>query len=173
MGFAASLFNSIKMAVGWDGKEINLFQWKGIHLNLPGTKDYDPCVTWISKRQEDGRIACNVFTFVNNERVFGPDEGLTWQASHALASKQSYLGIQDAARKARPCIQTTGAWAGAIVHILNDLGVYVLTSKENWAKMREILASGQPGCWKLHQGYLTRSCSLTRVSWFMSLGLTQ
>ena len=155
MGFAASPYNSIKMAliaeeickgnrfetgVGWDGKEINPFQWKGVHLNLPGTKDYDPCVTWISKRREDGRIACDVFTFVDDERVVGPDEELTWQASHALASKQSYLGIQDAARKARPCSQTTGAWAGSIVHVLDGLGVCVLTSKEKWAKMKGILA---------------------------------
>ncbi len=94
MGFAASPYNSIKMAliaeeickgnrfetgVGWDGKEINPFQWKGVHLNLPGTKDYDPCVTWISKRREDGRIAYDVFTFVDDERVVGPDEDLTWQ----------------------------------------------------------------------------------------------
>ena len=138
MGFAASPYNSIKMAliaeeickgnrfetgVGWDGKEINPFQWKGVHLNLPGTKDYDPCVTWISKRREDGRIACDVFTFVDDERVVGPDEDLTWQASHTLASKQSYLGIQNAARKARPCSQTTGAWTGSIVHV--RLGVWM------------------------------------------------
>ncbi len=65
MGFVASPHNSIKIAmvaeeickgncfetgVGWGGKEINPFQWKGIHLNLPGTKDYNPCITWISKR---------------------------------------------------------------------------------------------------------------------------
>ena len=65
MGFAASPYNSIKMAlvaeeickgdrfetgVGWDGKELNPFQWKRIQLNLPGTKGYDPCVTWIFKR---------------------------------------------------------------------------------------------------------------------------
>ncbi len=71
MGFVASPYNSIKMAlvaeeickgnpfktgVGWDGKEINPFQWKGVHLNLPRMKDYDPCVTWISKRRKDGRI---------------------------------------------------------------------------------------------------------------------
>jgi hypothetical protein len=46
---------------------------------------------------------------------------------HVLAPKQSYLGIQDAARKAHPCSQTTGAWAGAIAHIHNE-------------KIREILA---------------------------------
>jgi hypothetical protein len=94
---------------------------------------------WISKRREDGQLACDVFTFVDDERVVGPTEELTWQASLALTSKQSYLGIQDAARKAQPCSQTTGAWAGAIVHVLNELGVCVLTSKEKWLKMQGIL----------------------------------
>jgi ligand-binding SRPBCC domain-containing protein len=71
--------------------------------------------------REDGQMVCNVLTFVDDERVVGPTEELTWQASHVLASKQSYLGIQDAARKARPCSQTTGAWAGAIVHVVEQL----------------------------------------------------
>ena len=35
----------------------------------------------------------------DDEHMTGPDEELTWQASHALALKQSYLGIQDAGRK--------------------------------------------------------------------------
>jgi hypothetical protein len=117
----------------------NPFQWEWTGLNLPGTKEYDPCVSWISKRKIDGQMVCNVFTFVNNERVVGPTKELTWQASHMLASKQSYLGIQEAARKARPCTQMTGAWAGAIVHVLDKLGVYVLTSREKWTKMRGIL----------------------------------
>jgi hypothetical protein len=154
MGFAASPYNSIKMAlvaeeickgnrheegVGIDGKEFNPFQWRRVRLNLPGSKEYDPCNSWISKLRSDGRVACDLFTFVDDERVTGPDEELTWQASHALASKQSYLGIQDAGRKARPSSQTPGAWAGAIVHVLLSLGVCVLTSAEKWDKMKGIL----------------------------------
>ena len=154
MGFAASPYNSIKMAlvaeeickgdrfesgVGCDGKGLNPFQWDVITLNLPGTKDYDPRYSWIVKRRKDGQTACDLFTFVDDERVVGPSEELTWQASHMLASKQSYLGIQDAARKARPCSQTAGAWAGAIVHVVDQLGVCVLTSKEKWSKMWWIL----------------------------------
>ncbi len=50
----------------------------------------------------DGRVVCNAFTFVDDKHVTSPDEKLTWQANYALASKQSYLGIQDAGRKARP-----------------------------------------------------------------------
>jgi len=125
--------------VGVDEKELNSFQWNHIRLNLPATEGYDPCTTWISKRREDGRIACDVFTFVDDEHIVGPDEELAWQASHIFASKQSYLGLQDAGRKAHPCSKTCGAWAGGIVHILKNLCICVLTSKEKWLKMRAIL----------------------------------
>jgi len=149
MGFAASPYNSIKMAlvaeeickgdrfetgVGCDGKELNPFQWDVITLNLPGTKDYDPRYSWIVKRRKDGQTACDLFTFVDDERVVGPSEELTWQASHVLASKQSYLGIQDAARKARPCSQTAGCWASAIVHVVDQLGVCVFDLQRKMVK---------------------------------------
>ena len=103
MGFAALPYNSIKMAlvaeeickgnrheegVGIDGKELNPFQWRRVWLNLPGSKEYDPCKSWISKLRSDGRVACDLFTFVDDERVTGPDEELTWQTSHSLASKR-------------------------------------------------------------------------------------
>jgi len=157
MGFAAlPCYNSIKMALvaeeickgnrhkegaGIDGKELNPFQWKRIWLNLPGSKEYDPCKSWISTLRSDGRVVCDLFTIVDDERMTGPDKELTWQASHVLASKQSYLGIQDAGRKARPSSQIPGAWAGAIVHILAlaPLGVCVLTSAKKWDKMKGIL----------------------------------
>ncbi len=124
MGFAASPYNnSIKMALvaeevcrgdrheagtGTDGRELNPFQWASIQLNLPGSEGY-ACKSRVSKMRADGRIACDLFTFVDDEWVTGPDEDLTWQASHALASKQSYLGIQGAARKAQPSSKTPGA----------------------------------------------------------------
>jgi hypothetical protein len=154
MEFATSPYNSIKMVLiakeicrgnrhkerlGSDGKELNPFQWARIRLNLPGTKGYDPGKSWISKMRSDGRVACDVFSFVDDERVTGPTKELTWQASHVLASKQSSLGIQDAGRKARPCSKTPGAWAGAIVHVLALLGVCVLTSAKKWTKMKNIL----------------------------------
>jgi hypothetical protein len=76
---------------------------------------------------------------MDDERVNRPDKDLTWQASHTLAAKQSYLGLQDTSRKTRPSSQQPSAWAGAIVHILALLGVCVLTSVEKWAKMKVIL----------------------------------
>ncbi len=90
--------------------------------------------------RSDGRVACDILSFVDDERVGGLDEDLTWQASHKLASTQSYLGMQDATKKARLCSQQPGAWAGAIVHVLPDLGVCVLTSVEKWLKLKGILS---------------------------------
>ena len=154
MGFAPSPYNSVKMAlvaeevskgdchqsnVGCGGRELNPFQWETVKLNLPGSRDYNPCDSWITKQRKDGRIACDVFTFVDDKRVTGPDAELTWQASHTLASTQSNLGIQDAGRKARPCSQTPGAWAGSVVHIAPELGVCVLISIEKWTRMKGIL----------------------------------
>jgi hypothetical protein len=122
-----------------DGQELNPFQWDSVRLNLPGCKEYDPGIVWCSKRWKDGRTACDAFTFMDDERVTGPEEDLTWQASHALASMQAYFGLQDAGRKVRPCSKSPGAWAGAVVHISPDLGVCVLTSRDKWAKMKGIL----------------------------------
>ena len=154
MGFAASPYCSVKMALvveevcrgdrheegmGSDGKELNPFQWRYVRLNLPGTNDYDPCTSWISKIRGDGRVACDILSFVDDERVVGPDGDLTWQASHKLTSTQSYLGMQDAGRKARLCSKQPGAWAGAIVHIVDALGVCVLTLVKKWLKLRAIL----------------------------------
>jgi hypothetical protein len=154
MGFAASPYNSMKKALvvkeicrgdrheerlGLDGKELNPFQWMQINLNLPGTREYNPCMSWISKMRSDGHVACDIFAFVDDERVTGPDKELTWQATHALTNKQSYLRIQDAGRKARPCSKQPGAWAGAIIHVLALLGLCVLTSAEKWTKLRTIL----------------------------------
>ena len=154
MGFAPSPYNCIKTALiveeivkgdrwqtgfGSDGRELNPFQWQSVRWNLPGSHDYDPAMSWLAKLRLDGRVACNAYTFVDDERVTGPDKELTWQASHVLASRQAYVGLQDAARKVRPCSQSPGAWAGSVVHISPELGVCVLTSRDKWSKMKRIL----------------------------------
>ena len=165
MGFAASPNNSCLMAlvieeiikgdrtetaVGYDGKELNPFQWFKVQLNLPGTEGYNPTKTWICKMREDGLFACEMLTFVDDERFAGPTEELTWQAGHRAAAIQAYLGVQDAARKVRLCSQTPGAWAGTVVHIFPQLGVCTLTSEEKWIKLKvmlkkwhEVLSSGE------------------------------
>ena len=93
MGFVASPYNSLKMALvtkevskentclngtGANGKKINPLQWYLIHLNLPGMVGYDPMFTWVAKLQLDVCIACGLFTFVDDERLIGPTEQVSW-----------------------------------------------------------------------------------------------
>lgn len=79
MGFAPSPYNSIKMALvaeevirGDKSDPLNPFHWKTIRLNLPGSESYDPTISWICKVRGDGLFACELFTFVDDERVTGP-----------------------------------------------------------------------------------------------------
>lgn len=147
MGFKPSPYNTIKTALvveevvrGDRFCEKNPYQWDYVRLNLPGSADYDPRLSWISKMRKDGLIACDLFTFVDDERPTGATEELCWQAGHRLGYIQTYLGVQDSARKVRPCSQKCGSWAGAVVHIIPNLGVCVLTSDEKWKRMKDILS---------------------------------
>ena len=137
MGFKSSPYNSIKMAlvaeeviIGDRHDAANPFQWSRVRLNLPGSRDYDPSVSWISKIRADDMMACVLFTFVDDERIVGATKELAWQASHRRMQIQSYIGIQDAARKVGLCLQQPRAWAGAVVHAVPGEGVFVLTSEE-------------------------------------------
>jgi hypothetical protein len=147
MGFKSSPYNSIKMTLvagevvlGDRRDPTNPFQWNRVQLNIPGTLKYDPSKSWIIKIRQDGKIASVLFTFVDDERIVGATRELAWQASSRLAKIQAYLGIQDAARKVGVCLQQPRAWAGAVVHVISDDGVYVLTSEEKWAKLKDIIA---------------------------------
>ena len=173
MGFSGSPYGAVKLGLVVEevcrgnrhitgekgGRELNPFQWREIRLNLPGSDGYDPRMSWVSKLRADGMVACDLATFMDDERVSGPTAELTWQASHVLASRQSYLGVQDAARKVRPCSQTPGAWAGSVVHVVPELGVCALLSQANWDKSG--LAALRPNL----LGRQVMSWPLARVTW--------
>jgi hypothetical protein len=119
---------------------MNAFQWKSIRLNLPGTKDYQPSAAWISKRRADGSLASDYVCFVDDKRVAGQGRARVIEAGHAISTRESWLGIQDALRKLR-CwggSPRPGAWAGASVCIEEDAGVVVLTSIDKWIRMKNI-----------------------------------
>lgn len=51
----------------------NAFRWDVVRLNLPGSKDYDPAMPWVSKvRLDDGHVACDLFIYVDDGRVCAP-----------------------------------------------------------------------------------------------------
>jgi hypothetical protein len=118
----------------------NIFRWDEVSFNLPGSAGYRPDKPWVRKvRLDDGKIACDVFIYVDDLRPVGPTEKDCWLASRRVGSLLNWLGLQDAARKRRPPMKEPGAWSGGIVHTCSDQ-VEVLVSKERWVKANDMLS---------------------------------
>ena len=116
----------------------NPFHYHEVRLNLPGSKSYCPGQPWFSLRRYDNELSSILAIYVDDERVQAPSYELAVLAARQVASRESYLGVQDAARKRRPPSQQAGAWAGSIIHTNNE-EVGVLVSNERWTKAREII----------------------------------
>jgi hypothetical protein len=119
-----------------DGK--NVFEWVRIRLNLPGDRNYDPSLPWVSKVKADGRIAADLFTFVDDLRPTGPGRRDCWRAARRAASILNSLGIQDAPQKRRDSSPKPGAWSGSVIVVIPE-GVCVLASKDKWQKAKALL----------------------------------
>jgi hypothetical protein len=117
----------------------NVFRWDEIQMNLPGSKLYDSSLPWVSKvRLNDGKIAADLFIYVDDVRVTGSTAKECNQARGRAASIANSLGIQDAPRKARCGLRKLGAWAGSVVET-NDDGVFVTVSQEKWDKCKRYI----------------------------------
>ena len=147
MGFKSSPYNSVRMYL--IAEEIlrgdrmdykNPFQWESLMLNLPGDACYSPADAWISKRRADNSRASDFVCFVDDQRITGEGEERVEEAGHALSTRESYLGLQDALRKVRhpKGSKRPGAWAGVNVVIEDDGSVAVMTSQEKWDRLKAI-----------------------------------
>jgi hypothetical protein len=79
----------------------NVFKWKEFRLDLPGTPEYDPTMAWVAKVREDGRVAADLFIYMDDFRPTEPNAEECWMASRRAASVCNHLGIQDPPRKRR------------------------------------------------------------------------
>ncbi len=147
MGFRLLLYNVVKLYLiaeeilrGDRHDPSNAFQYKHVWLKLPGTLAYLPSLSWISKRRHNRSLASNFVCFVDNQRVMGEGGEQVVKAEHALSSRESYLGLQDALRMIRyhEGTRQPGALAGACVVVEAEIGVAVLVSQEKWDTMKEI-----------------------------------
>jgi hypothetical protein len=116
----------------------NVYGWDNVKLNLPGSDDYNPNRPWVYKERLDGKIAADLFIFVDDLRPTGSSWKECWEAARKAASRLNFLGIQDAPRKRRDSSQSPGAWSGSVVRTGPD-GVHVLTSQEKWDKAKGLL----------------------------------
>ena len=114
----------------------NPFRWDDVVTNLPGSDNYDPTKPWIYKvRFSDGKIACNIFIYVDDLRIIGWCKSEAWRTCCRATSVLGYLGVQDAPRKRRNSSNMAGAWAGSAVYATNN-EILVLVTDEIWAKAK-------------------------------------
>ena len=90
------------IAIGDQLEPNNLFAWKKVVLNLPGTKEYYFQKPWVFKQRVDGLLTAELFICVDNGQTIGPTKKLFWEASIRWGSTCSWLGIQGASIKVQP-----------------------------------------------------------------------
>lgn len=117
----------------------NIFRWKCVRLNLPGSSVYLPHLPWVSLVREDGSLACDIVTYVDDSRTCGNSKSEARLVSRAVASRMNWLGIQEAARKRRDPCQDPGPWAGSLVRVWENGAVTATVTQERWNKTREII----------------------------------
>jgi hypothetical protein len=146
MGLKCSPYNTIQGALFMD--EIirgdpkdpsNVLRWASVRLNLPGSSTYRPHLAWVCLVRDDGQLACDFVTYVDDTRTSGNSREEARLVSRAVASRMNWLGIQEAARKRRAPCQDPGPWAGSVVHVLEDGAVTVSVTPERWSKAWDIV----------------------------------
>ena len=145
MGLKISPYSTVRcmmmaeeVVLGRRDDQNNPFRWDRVTLNYPGRADYDPSMPWVYKVRQDGTLAAEFYSYVDDARNGGPTEVECWQGSRRIGSTFSYLGIQDAARKRREPSQTPGAWNGGII-TSDKSEVCVLVSQERWDKGKSLV----------------------------------
>ena len=119
--------------------EKNVFHWEKVVMNLPGSAQYNPNKPWVYKARPDGKIAAELFSYIDDYRTTGPSRSECWLACHRVGCMFTWFGIQDAARKRREASQTPGAWAGTIIHTDLDR-VTLLVTQKKWDKTKTWLS---------------------------------
>jgi hypothetical protein len=82
-----------EMIMGYPNDEHNVYQWMEVRLNLPGSPYYDTSLAWVSKVREDRQGTVDLFIYMDDFRLMGPDTEECWRASRKAANMCSYLGI--------------------------------------------------------------------------------
>jgi hypothetical protein len=83
----------------------------------------------VSKRQNNGLLALDIHSYVDDLQSSGAKEELCKQATKRIASAVNYLGMQDAPRKRRMPSKTLGTWVGSFV-LTDDSGVHASVTEE-------------------------------------------
>ena len=122
MGFAPSPYQvtkdlmKVEMMIRGDRKAVgNIFGWKKVVLNLPGTSSYDPSMPWVYKVRGDNKVATYLFFYIDDGRPTSGSAKDCWKATQRVCQILCYLGIQDACRKRTSPSKEPGEWEGTSV----------------------------------------------------------
>ena len=76
----------------------NIFGWKKIILNLPGSISYDSSIPWVFKKEWNNKIAVDLFFYIDDERPTTGTVKDRWKATQRVCQMLGYLGIQNSYR---------------------------------------------------------------------------
>ena len=137
MGFRPSPYNTCRSflwgeEIIWGNpKDTHLpFHYDSVKLNMPWSSLYRPDQPWLMKVWDDGKIASDVISHIDNLHTIGASEELCEEVTKRVALVVNYLGMQDAPRKRRPPSKTPGAWAGSLVLMDNSAVQYATFQEE-------------------------------------------
>ena len=141
----------------------NPFHFEKVVLNLPCNSNYDPSLPRVMLLRQDGELATQEETYVDDLHLVGRSAEGDWQvmgadgqvrlatfdlardAAKQLKSRMNSLGSQADDRKYRPPTYSPGAWRGIIVSTATPFPMISTTGKK-WARMKDALG------WVLSQG---------------------
>ena len=145
MGFSPSPYLVTKdlmvveqMIRGNRRSQVNIFCWKKIILNLPGSISYDSSMPWVYKKGWNNKIAADLFFYIYDGKPTADTAKYSWRATQRVYQMLGYLGIQDACRKRTAPSREPGELAGTSVD-LSNLSVTVFVSVKKWLRSKEII----------------------------------
>ncbi len=145
----------------------NHWQWKTVHLNLPGSQVYDPSMPMVMLVRKDGELATQEANYVDDIHPVTrekDEEAKAHQACAQLKSKMNLLGNQADDCKYRLPTTTPGAWNGIIIHTDTPFPMMSTTLKK-WARFKDGLA------WILSQSKDTGSVPTAEMRRIAGLGV--
>jgi hypothetical protein len=84
----------LKLEVYGDRRALaNPFHWDKVVFNLPRAKGYWANLPWVLKIRWDGKLAAEVFVYVDDGRLTGITEVPTWQAGQAYGTGCTRRGV--------------------------------------------------------------------------------
>ena len=62
----------------------NIFGWKNVILNLPGTNSYDPSIPWVYKVGWDSEISVDLYLYIDDGRPTAGTAKDSWRATQRV-----------------------------------------------------------------------------------------